>query len=80
MSCNSVIRLLLVFTATLLSQKLLSADTGFFRCWGIDRQSCKVLFTCTGVEARRKASPVSAEILYRTAKGHGTIVDLAFSW
>ena len=67
--CNSVIWLLLVFAVALFSQKFLSADTGYFRCRGIDRQTRKVLFTCTGVVAMRKDSPVSAEIVYRTAKG-----------
>ncbi|MFZ5629571.1 MAG: hypothetical protein ACOY5B_10615 [Spirochaetota bacterium] len=62
-------RLLLVVTAGMAWPQNLLAETGYFRCRGTDKQTRKLVFTCSGTEIRRKGSPVSAEIVYRTAKG-----------
>lgn len=47
----------------------LSAETLWFRCKGVDARSRAVIFTCSGHEVRRGKNTVSAEIVYRTAKG-----------
>ncbi|HNL09620.1 MAG TPA: hypothetical protein PKM44_03850 [Turneriella sp.] len=65
----SLSRLLLFFTACLVWPHDLAAETGHFRCRGTDKQTRKLVFTCSGVEIRRKGVPVSAEIVYRTARG-----------
>lgn len=62
-------RLLLVLTASMVWPQELFAEAGYFRCRGTDRQTRKLVFTCSGTEIRRKGAPVSAEIVYRTPKG-----------
>ncbi|GAB4431134.1 MAG: hypothetical protein OHK0011_13970 [Turneriella sp.] len=47
----------------------LSAETAHFRCRGTDKESRRLVFSCSGTEIRRNGAPVSAEIVYRSAKG-----------
>lgn len=60
---------LLALAACMASPPRLFAEVGYFRCRSTDRQTHKLLFTCSGTEIRRKGLAVSAEIVYRTARG-----------